>query len=94
LNNQPQDQRLHLLVEKHSNRRLCGSFNITVMASGLGPFGQDVSLYLLLIIAISTLGPLQFGFHLVRYDLVLQRIWPRVEGSEALQAAKAMPTPY
>ncbi|KAB5525544.1 general substrate transporter [Coniochaeta sp. 2T2.1] len=34
------------------------------MSSGLGRFGQDVSLYLLLIIAISTLGPLQFGFHL------------------------------
>ena len=36
------------------------------MAPGLGRFGQDVSAYLLLIIAISTLGPLQFGFHLVR----------------------------
>ncbi|KAJ9157159.1 General substrate transporter [Coniochaeta hoffmannii] len=34
------------------------------MASGLGRFGQDVSAYLLLIIGISTLGPLQFGFHL------------------------------
>lgn len=27
---------------------------------------QDVSFYLLLLITIATLGPLQFGFHLVR----------------------------
>lgn len=36
------------------------------MASLLHYFGRDVTLYLLLIVAISTLGPLQFGFHLVR----------------------------
>ncbi len=35
------------------------------MASGLRRFAQDVSPYLLLLIAITTLGPLQFGFHLV-----------------------------
>lgn len=36
------------------------------MASGLRQCMRDVSPYLLLLIAISTLGPLQFGFHLVR----------------------------
>ncbi|KAH6656147.1 general substrate transporter [Truncatella angustata] len=34
------------------------------MASRLSQFTRDVSPYLILLIAISTLGPLQFGFHL------------------------------
>lgn len=36
------------------------------MASGLRQCMRDVSPYLLLLIAISTFGPLQFGLHLVR----------------------------
>lgn len=31
---------------------------------------RDVSSYLILLILISTLGPLQFGFHLVRYSFI------------------------
>lgn len=35
------------------------------MASALRHFARDVSPYLILLISLSTLGPLQFGFHLV-----------------------------
>lgn len=44
-------------------------------SSGLRQCVRDVSPYLLLLVAISTLGPLQFGFHLVRlvYYLIINQ---------------------
>ncbi|KAH8896464.1 general substrate transporter [Thozetella sp. PMI_491] len=38
------------------------------MTSGVRGFAQDVSVYLLVLIAITTLGPLQFGFHLAELN--------------------------
>jgi hypothetical protein len=40
-------------------------FHAAAMAFGL----RDVTPYLLLLMLISTLGPLQFGFHLVSFPL-------------------------
>lgn len=37
-------------------------------SNGVRQCVQDVTLYLVFLIAITTLGPLQFGFHLVRAD--------------------------
>ena len=36
-------------------------------SEGLQRIARDVSTYLILLILVSTLGPLQFGFHLVSY---------------------------
>jgi hypothetical protein len=37
--------------------------------AGLRQCLHDVSIYLIFLVAITTLGPLQFGFHLVRHSL-------------------------
>lgn len=39
------------------------------MSSGLRQWTRDVSPYLIFLIAVSTLGSLQFGIHLVRDNI-------------------------